>query len=373
MQKAHENQNWENFPSDKTPINAQALNKLDRSVDTVDDRVIVLDTTKFDKTEAQSLIKSLTFDRATGIFTITYYNGATATIDTMLEKLAVNFDFDEVTQELIIYLDDGTEKRVDLSAFIVPIEFVDSDTTAFQLLENGRVSVIVKEGSIEEKHLRPNYLADIKLEAGKAQASATSAAASANTASVCAYQAKQSEIISTENKNAAELSKESAAASATSAAQSKASAETSAAEALASKNSANESKIASKKSEENSKQSEISANASKEIAKASEELAIYSASISKSYAVGGTGIRKGEDADNSKYYSEQSKASSQTAGAYLDKVEETGKNAINALESALDLNAPKFSMNIEDGYLYFSSTRFVFAISDGYLEWGLAV
>ena len=44
MQKAHVNQNWENFPSINTPINEQNLNKLDRSVDEIDDRVIALDT-----------------------------------------------------------------------------------------------------------------------------------------------------------------------------------------------------------------------------------------------------------------------------------------------------------------------------------------
>lgn len=182
MQKAHRNIGWENFPSINTPINEQNLNKMDNAIDTIDDRVIALDTSKFNLSDAQGLIKSLTFNRSNGVFTVTYFNGSTVTIDTMLEKLAVNFDFDEDAQQLIITLDDGTEKRVDLSAFIKPIEFVDSGTIAWKLLDDGKVSAIVKEGSIEEKHLQPNYLADIKVESAKAEASAESSAQSAGEA-----------------------------------------------------------------------------------------------------------------------------------------------------------------------------------------------
>lgn len=171
MQKAFNSFPWRNYPSADSPLNDQNLMKINNGLNTVDDRVITLDTTKFDKTDAQGLIKSLTFNPSNGVFTITYFNGATATIDTLLEKLAVNFDFDETTQQMIITLDDGTVKRVDLSAFIVPLEFVDSGTIAFQLLADGKVTAIVKEGSIEEKHLRPDYLADIRVESAKAESS----------------------------------------------------------------------------------------------------------------------------------------------------------------------------------------------------------
>ena len=42
----------------------------------------------------------------------------------------------------------------------------------------GKVKAIVKEGSILEKHLQPNYLADVKTEVAKAEASKTAAALS---------------------------------------------------------------------------------------------------------------------------------------------------------------------------------------------------
>lgn len=180
MQKSYERINWENYPSDKTPLNEANLNKLDVATDEIDNRVITLDNTKFDKTEASKLIKNFELDKATGIITITYLSGATVTIDTLLEKLAVNFDFDEATQKIIITLDDGTVKEVDLSSFITEYEFLDSDTVAFTVDTNGKVVAIVKEGSIEEKHLRPDYLADIKVEVAKAESSIQQAEAQAN-------------------------------------------------------------------------------------------------------------------------------------------------------------------------------------------------
>lgn len=190
MNKVHSRINWENHPSDATPLNEQNLNKMDVSVDELDNRVISLDTTKFDKTEAQGLFKDVSLDRTTGIITFTLYNGATKVFDTLLEKIAVNFDYDHETQQLIIMLDDGEIKYVDLSALITQYEFLDTDTVAFSIDGTGKVSAIVKEGSIEEKHLQPNYLADIKVEVSKAQASEKAAAISEKNASGSAKEAE---------------------------------------------------------------------------------------------------------------------------------------------------------------------------------------
>ena len=42
MQKAHSNINWENLPSKNTPLGAYLLNKQDREIDVIDDRVLAL-------------------------------------------------------------------------------------------------------------------------------------------------------------------------------------------------------------------------------------------------------------------------------------------------------------------------------------------
>lgn len=49
MNKAYERINWQNKPSTATKINATNLNKMDLALDTIDDRVIELDTNKQDK------------------------------------------------------------------------------------------------------------------------------------------------------------------------------------------------------------------------------------------------------------------------------------------------------------------------------------
>lgn len=182
MNKAYNRINWENYPSDATPLNEANLNKLDSATDTIDDRVITLDTTKATKTEVATLVADVTFEESTGIITITKKNGSVITIDTQMEKIAVNFTYDPTTEQIILTLIDGTKQYIDLSALITQYEFLDTDTVAFIIGTDGKVSAIVKEGSIEEKHLEPNYLAKIKVESARAETSADRAEVSADRA-----------------------------------------------------------------------------------------------------------------------------------------------------------------------------------------------
>lgn len=191
-QKIYSREHWENFPSEKTAINRDRLNNIEGGIDAIDDRVCALDTTKVDLTKANELVKEILWDESNGTLTVVKMNGSKAVIDTKLEKLAVNFKYNPQTQQLIITLDDGTAQKVDLSALITEYEFLDSDTIAFAIGSDGKVSAIVKEGSIEEKHLRPDYLADIKVESAKAVNSATNAKASETNAAKSATDAKDS-------------------------------------------------------------------------------------------------------------------------------------------------------------------------------------
>lgn len=168
------------------------MNNIERGIDAIDDRVCALDTTKVDLTKANELVKEILWDESNGTLTVVKMNGSQAMIDTKLEKLAVNFKYSPQTQQLVITLDDGTVQNVDLSALITQYEFLDSDTIAFEIGSDGKVSAIVKEGSIQEKHLRPDYLADIKVESAKAVASAKSAGESETKAAKSATDAKDS-------------------------------------------------------------------------------------------------------------------------------------------------------------------------------------
>lgn len=307
MNKAHIDINWENYPSDETPLNERNLNKMDGSIDIIDDRVITLDTTKATKAEVATLVADVTFEESTGIITITKKNGSKITIDTQMEKIAINFDYNPITQQIILTLIDGTKQYIDLSALITQYEFLDSDTVAFYIDKDGKVSAIVKEGSIEEKHLEPNYLAKIKVEVAKAESSQQAAAKSEINAKASENAAKASE-------TAAKKSEDNAKASETAAAKSAKAAEASESNAKVSETSASESSATATEKASSASQSADTAAEKADIAtqKAAEiigkaESAEESATKAQSYAVGGTGSREGEDSDNAKYYYQQAK------------------------------------------------------------------
>jgi hypothetical protein len=190
-QKIYSREHWENFPSEKTAINRDRLNNIEGGIDAIDDRVCALDTTKVDLTKANELVKEILWDESNGTLTVVKMNGSKAVIDTKLEKLAVNFKYNPQTQQLVITLDDGTAQNVDLSALITQYEFLESDTIVFEITD-GKVKSIVKNGSITEDKLQPNFLADIKVESAKAVASAKSAGESETNAAKSATDSKNS-------------------------------------------------------------------------------------------------------------------------------------------------------------------------------------
>ena len=168
-QKIYSREHWENFPSEKTAINRNRLNNIESGIDAIDNRVCALDTTKVDLTKANELVNEILWDESNGTLTVVKMNGSRAVIDTKLEKLAVNFSFDEANQRLVIVLDDGTKQYVDLSAFVTPFEFKDGDVIYFEVVGGNLVSAGIKDGTISEEKLRPNFLADIKIKVGEAE------------------------------------------------------------------------------------------------------------------------------------------------------------------------------------------------------------
>ena len=315
MQKAYVRVNWENYPSDKTPLNEYELNRADKAIDEIDNRVIVLDSTKFDKTSAGTMVQNIQFDEATGVFTITYFSGAVKRIDTNIEKIAVNFDYDVSTQRIILTLDDGTVKYIDLSALVTQYEFLDNDTITFSVDSAGRISAAVKKAGITEDMLQPDFLADIKVQAAAASKSATDAAASAvksESSAVAAAAsetaAKKSEAASKEALANCNNSADAAAESATDAHDSERAAYDSEQAAKLSENAAAASEESAASSEVNAALSEKNAATSSASAASSSSTAKSSAVAAESFAHGGTDTRTNENIDNAEYYYRQSKA-----------------------------------------------------------------
>ena len=175
MNKCHSNINWVN---DTVPaINDTNLNYMDGCIDTLDDRVISLDTTKALQSDLLLAFKDVSLNASTGVITFTLFNNTVKTIDTLLEKIAINFDYDDDPtsahyESLIITLQDGTVKYIDMSALITQYEFVNSSTVAWTIGNDGSVSAAVVDGSITASKLDPNVLADIALAESNAEANA---------------------------------------------------------------------------------------------------------------------------------------------------------------------------------------------------------
>lgn len=191
MEKAYSRIKWENYPSIATPLNETNLNKMDMSLDEVDNRVLGLDTAKLDKAVANTMVKDIAFNEKTGIFTITLLDGTTKTIDTKLEKVATNFSYDYETQKLVLTLVDGTEQEIDMSTLISQYEFADTSTIGFTVGNEGKITAIVKDGSVTEDKLQPNFLADIKVEVAKGKSYSDSSYENATASLNASKEAKQ--------------------------------------------------------------------------------------------------------------------------------------------------------------------------------------
>lgn len=238
MNKVYTRINWEDYPSENTDLDAYNLNQMDSAIDALDNRIISQDALKVDKSAINGSIADWTMDETTGIITITKYNGEKVIFDLNIEKIPVGFSMSD-DGIITMTTEDGTQFTADIGSMIPVLTFSDSDSISVNVTGSGKnktYSFTIKNGSVTEDMLQPNYLADIKVESAKAAASAQSA---------------------------------------------------------------------------NDK-----------------------AVLSKSYAVGGTGTRQGEDTDNAKYYMEQAK---QQTGGIPTKVSELENDAGYITKKVSDL------------------------------------
>ena len=238
--------NWLNkSESLTTPLGKTNLNKMDKAINLIDDEVVSMsakvdeiDTTKVSADQLSNMITDVSFNDKNGVISITKHNGTVLNIDTAMEKIAVNFEYNAQTQQLILTLENGEKQYIDMSALITQYEFKDTDTIAFSVDSDGKVSASIKSGSITKAMLSSEVMSAITLSENNAAASAQAAAQSATNADM-------------------------------------------------------------------------------------------DAKLSQSYSVGKSGIRDGEDTDNSKYYSEQAKK-------YADEAQEiAGGNFIPNSEKGI--------------------------------------
>ncbi len=182
--------NWLNkSESLTTPLGKTNLNKMDKAIDTIDNEVVSisataesLDTIKADKDQLNNMITDIAINDKNGVISITKYNGTVLNIDTAMEKIAVNFEYNAQTQQLILTLENGEKQYIDMSALITQYEFKGTDTIAFSIDSDGKVNASIKSGSITKAMLSSEVMSAITLSESNAVASAQAAAQSATNA-----------------------------------------------------------------------------------------------------------------------------------------------------------------------------------------------
>lgn len=164
--------NWKDYPDISTPLMASNLNHMDGEIgnlrdDTNDNSndISQLKVQKANTSDLLTTVESITLDENTGVFTIVYKSGIVVQYDTGLNKIAVNFRYDDDPSSphygsLVITLDDGTYQYVDLTKLIKTIVFIDSDR--IKCIQNGdSYKFDLIKGSITGDYLETNYLANV--------------------------------------------------------------------------------------------------------------------------------------------------------------------------------------------------------------------
>lgn len=346
LEKTYSRINWENYPSAETPINASNLNRMDLSLNAQDDRIITLDTTKLNVTDAYSMVKDVSFNEQNGVFTFTYYNGTTKTIDTAIEKIATNFSFNETTQQIVLTLLDGTTKNIDVSSFITTNEFLSSNNISFSV-SKGKVKANLIKGSITEDYLEANYLANIKVQAQ----TSTNAMTTAQTYMENAYSYMNNAERFSQNANISENNALNASQNASQSAQAIVDVETSVNSSLSEiTNIYDDIKFYKDVTERAENSAMTYYQKSSQLYASMNKLN----KIAESWAIGNTGERQNEDYNNSKYFSIMSENYMNQAKISADKA-----------ESYSNIIAPDFYFDDEEMTLYIKvGTGVSFLIDD---------
>lgn len=175
--------NWKNRPSTATALGATNLNKIDVFCNEVDNALIQFDAQKLNIATANSMIASLTINEDTGLITAKQLDGTTYTWDLNIEKIPVSFTLSE-DGVITMTTEDGTQWTCNIAELIKNYVFDDSSTIAFtkQFVEEDEdgkgayhVTASIKNGSVNEQHLDPDYRADILAYKTQAQQAANDA------------------------------------------------------------------------------------------------------------------------------------------------------------------------------------------------------
>ena len=184
MNKVYSRIIWKNYPNTSTALNETNLNRMDKAIDDLDNRVIEQDSTKANQTTVNNMVKNWTMDETTGVITVEKQDGSKIMFDLNIEKIPVTFELSP-NGILTMTTSDGTQFTANIGSMIPVLTFNESDQIAVSVSGSGvnkTYSFSIKDNSITEDKLQPNFLADIKVQSANASLSANNAETSATQA-----------------------------------------------------------------------------------------------------------------------------------------------------------------------------------------------
>ena len=142
MNKAHSPINWENYPSEKTPINESNLNKMDRTIGVIDDRVIELDNAKASKDEISSVISDVEYDEQGHALKFTLKNGdvkkisiSNVIVDNVLSETSTNPVQNKVVTKEMNRLSEEIDKVIERKNLL---KFIQANWTTSNILVSSK-------------------------------------------------------------------------------------------------------------------------------------------------------------------------------------------------------------------------------------------
>lgn len=105
----------------------------------------------------------------TGIFTFNRQDGTFFQVDTLLEKVVTNFDYDGETQSIVLTLEDGTIKQIPMTAFIDDYTGVDGEIITITISNDNKISATIKNGTIGKEKLTTELQNVIENKADKSE------------------------------------------------------------------------------------------------------------------------------------------------------------------------------------------------------------
>ena len=115
------------------------------------------------KGNVEGSISNVELDGKTGIFTFTKNNGEEVKVDTLLEKVIVNFRFDKESQALILISEDGTEQEVELGALLSLYKGTDGTEITVTVDRNNNIGASIKEFAVTEGKIGDYAVTDRKI------------------------------------------------------------------------------------------------------------------------------------------------------------------------------------------------------------------